>query len=94
MSSPKERRVKYAHVLGSDRLNGWEEQDHADEADPADRYSVDWFAPFTECERSRDELDSVLVDAMGEYDGDIGEIKSRSGDVEDRDHRLRGTDSD
>lgn len=75
--------MKYAHVLSSHGLDGREKQHHTDEADPADGYSVDWLSPFAECIRSRDEFDSVLVDAMGEYHGDIGEIQSGGCDVED-----------
>jgi hypothetical protein len=70
------------HIRRRNRLDGWEEQNHANEANPAYRYGVDGLAPSAQGVRSLDKLDSILVNAMRNNDSNIAEIERRRCDVE------------
>lgn len=82
------------HVRSRNRLDGWEEQDNADEAHPCDCDGVDRLAPPTHRVRSRNELHSMLVNPVRDDDSNVADVECWRRDVENGDNRQRASDTD
>jgi hypothetical protein len=81
------------HIRSCDRLDRGEKQDNADEAHPGNCNRVDRFAPPTHGVRPRDELDAVFVHSMCDDNGNVANVESWGGNVEDSNNRQRASNS-
>lgn len=70
------------HIRRRNWLDGWEEQNHTNEANPAHRYSINGFAPSAQGVRSLDKLDPILVNAVRDNDSNIAEIERGRRNIE------------
>jgi hypothetical protein len=70
------------HVVGSDWLDGREEEHNTNEADPCHCDCIDRLAPSAHCVWTRVENHSTLVPSMCNDNRDVADIQGGRGDVE------------
>lgn len=74
---------RVVHVRGRDGIDCWEEQHRADENDPCHSDGVDGLAPRAHRVRAGVEDDAILIPAMRDNHGNVGDVECWCGDVKD-----------